>query len=156
MRRRGQTWAYWELSSSSKRDCKVYYEIRQAQLVWSRLYPKMTASYLTVSVTNESESKCSIIDKPLSQKRSTDENKWRSTEEDELECSKKKQNYAKNLVSYDVTNCLKVSNVWECGRDNPDVQCERACMANVENDYLFERSWHSQQISRSSWPKIVK
>ena len=50
----------------------------------------------------------------------------------------KKQKDANNEVAYDVTNYLNVSNVWGCGRDNPDVQCERACMANVDNDYLSD------------------
>ena len=45
---------------------------------------------------------------------------------------------AKNEVAYDVTNYLNVSNVWECGRENPDVQCDRACMANVDNDYFSD------------------
>ena len=32
-----------------------------------------------------------------------------------------------------MTNYLNVSNVFECGRNNPDVPYERACMANVDN-----------------------
>ena len=46
--------------------------------------------------------------------------------------------YAKNEVAYDVTNYLNVCNLFECGRDNPDVQCERACMANVYNVYFSD------------------
>ena len=46
-------------------------------------YTKMTAPYSTVNVTNESESKRSIVNKPLSQKRSADEKEFRSSEEDE-------------------------------------------------------------------------
>ena len=37
-----------------------------------------------------------------------------------------------------MTNYLNVSNVYECGRNNPDVQCERACMANVDNGYFTD------------------
>ena len=44
----------------------------------------------------------------------------------------------KNEVAYDVTNYLNVSNVYKCGRNNPYVQCERACMANVDNDYFSD------------------
>ena len=62
------------------------------------------------------------------------ENELCFTKRDESECSNEKQKDAKNEVSYDVTNYLNVSNVFECGRYNPDVQCERACMANEDND----------------------
>ena len=41
--------------------------------------------------------------------------------EDESECANEKQKDVKNEVAYDVTNYLNVSNVWECGIDNPDV-----------------------------------
>ena len=54
--------------------------------------------------------------------------------EDESECANEKQKDAKNEVAYDVTNYLNVSNVYKCGRNNPYVQCERACMANVDNE----------------------
>ena len=93
-------------------------------------YTKMTA----VNVTNKSESKRSIVNEKLSQKYSAKENELCFTKEDESECANEKQKDAKNEVAYDVTNYLIVFNVWECGRENPDVQCERACMANVEND----------------------
>ena len=84
-------------------------------------YTKMTAPYSTVNITNESESKRSIVSKPLSQKRSADKNELRSTKEDESECAKKKQKDAKNEVVCDVTNYFNVSNLFECGRNNPDV-----------------------------------
>ena len=35
-------------------------------------------------------------------------------------------------------NYFNVSNVWECGRNNPGVSCERACMANAENEYFTD------------------
>ena len=35
-----------------------------------------------------------------------------------------------------MTNYLNVFNVWERGRENPDVKCEIACMANIDNDYF--------------------
>ena len=54
-----------------------------------------------------------------------------------------------------MTNYLNVCNVFECRRDNPDVQCERACMANVKNDYFSDvldtlnkyQDCHSQRLS---------
>ena len=83
------------------------------------------------------------------------ENELCFTKEDESECANEKQKDAKNEVAHDVTNYLNVSNVWKCGRDNPDVQCERACMANVDNDYFPEvidtlneyQDRHSQRLS---------
>ena len=94
----------------------------------------MTAPSSNIVVTNESESKRSIVNEKLSQKYSVKENESCFTKKDESECSNEKPKDAKNEVTYDVTNYLNVSNVFECGRDNPDVQCERACMANVNND----------------------
>ena len=35
-------------------------------------------------------------------------------------------------------NYFNVSNVWECGRNNPGVSCERACMTNVDNSYFTD------------------
>ena len=66
------------------------------------------------------------------------ENELCFTKEDESECANEKQKDAKNEVAYDVTNYLNVSNVFECGRNNPDVSCERACMANVDNEYFTD------------------
>ena len=37
-----------------------------------------------------------------------------------------------------MTNYFNVSNVFECGRKNPDVSCERACMATEENEYFTD------------------
>ena len=38
----------------------------------------------------------------------------------------------KNEVACDVTKYFNVSNVSECGRNNPDVSCERSCMATED------------------------
>ena len=43
---------------------------------------------------------------------------------------------ADNDVACDVTNYFNLSNVLECGRNNPDVSCERACMATEDNEYF--------------------
>ena len=85
---------------------------------------------------NKNKSKRSIVNKPLSQNCSADENELCSTKEDESECTNKKQKDVNNEVACDVTNYLNVSNVFECGRNNPDVSCERACMATEENEYF--------------------
>ena len=37
-----------------------------------------------------------------------------------------------------MTNYFNVSNVFQCGRNNPDVSCERACMANEDNEYFTD------------------
>ena len=89
-------------------------------------YKEMTAPYSNVIVTNKSESKRSIVNEKLSQKYSAKENELCFTKEDKSECANKKQKDAKNEVAYDVTNYINVSNVYECGRNNPDVYCERA------------------------------
>ena len=101
----------------------------------------MTAPYLNVIVRNDSKSECSIlsekwsqsgstnkkkskrsiVNKPLSQKFSAKENELGSTKEDESECANKKQKDANNEVACDVTNYFNVSNVFECGRNNPEV-----------------------------------
>ena len=101
-------------------------------------YKEMTAPSSNIVVTNESKSKRSIVNEKLLQKCSAKENELCFTEEDESECSNKKQKYANNEVAYDVMNYLNVYNVYECGRNNSDVQCERACMANVDNVYFLD------------------
>ena len=35
-----------------------------------------------------------------------------------------------------MTNYFNISNVFECGRNNPDLSCERACMATEDNEYF--------------------
>ena len=142
----------------------------------------MTAPYSNVNVTNESESKRSIVNKRLSQSFSTNENKSKlsivneplshkysakdnklcSTKEDESECANTKQKYAKNEVACDVTNYFNVSNVFECGRKNPYVPCERACIATEENEYFTDildtlnkyQDRHVQRLSITNNMKI--
>ena len=95
-------------------------------------YKEMTAPSSNVNVTNEGESKRSIINEKLSQSGSTNENKPKrsivnepllqkcsakdnklcSTKEDESECVNKKQKNTKNEVACDVTNYFNVSNVY--------------------------------------------
>ena len=122
--------------------------MRSDKLNWydHRGYTKIISPYSNVNITNDGESKrsivykklsqsCSmnkkkskrsIVNKPLLQKCSADKNELRSTKEDESECANKKQKYSKNEVIYDVTNYFNVSNVFECGRNNPDASCERS------------------------------
>ena len=50
----------------------------------------------------------------------------------ESEYANEKQKDANNEVACDATNYFNVSNVFECGRNNPDVSCERACMATED------------------------
>ena len=119
-------------------------------------YKEITAPFSNVNVTNKSESKCSIVNEklsqscstnekkskhsivnePLSNKCSANENELFSTKEDKSECANKKQKDANNEVACDVTNHLNVSNAFECGRNNPDMSCERACMATEDNEYF--------------------
>ena len=47
---------------------------------------------------------------------------------------RKKQKDVNNEVACDVTNYFNVSNLFECERKNPDVSCERACMATEDNE----------------------
>ena len=35
-------------------------------------------------------------------------------------------------------NYFNVSNVFECGRNNPDLSCERECMDTEDNEYFTE------------------
>ena len=58
--------------------------------------------------------------------------------EDESECENKKQKDAKNEVACDVMNYFNVPNVFECGRNNPGVSCERACIATENNEYFTD------------------
>ena len=41
------------------------------------------------------------------------------------------------MVTYDVPN-LNISNVFECGRNNPDMSYERAYMATSDNEYFTD------------------
>ena len=88
--------------------------------------------------TNKNKSKRSIVNKSLSQNCSADENELRYTKEDKPECAIKKQKDANNKVACDVTNYFNVSNIFERGRNNPGVSCERVCMATEENEYFTD------------------
>ena len=77
---------------------------------------------------NENKPKRSIVNELLLQKCFAKEHELCSMKEDESECANKKQKCAKNEVACNVKNNFKVSNVFECGRNNPEVSCERACM----------------------------
>ena len=37
-----------------------------------------------------------------------------------------------------MTNYFNISNVFECGRNKPDMSCERACMATEGNEYFSD------------------
>ena len=102
--------------------------------------------------TNEKKSKCGIINKPLSQKCSADENELCSTKKD-----------PNNEVACDVTNYFNVSNVFECGRNNPDVSCGRVCMATEDNEYFWDildtlnkyQDHHGQRLSSKNLREAV-
>ena len=62
-----------------------------------------------------------------------------------------------------MTNCFNVSNVFECGRNNPDVSCERACMATEDNEYFSDiidtlkryQYFHGQRLSSKNLRESV-
>ena len=83
---------------------------------------------------NEGKSKQSIVNKPLLQNCSADENELCSAKEDKAECANKKQKDANNVVACDVTNYFNVSNTFERGRNNPDMSCEIVYMATEDNE----------------------
>ena len=85
----------------------------------------MTAPYSNVNVTNKGESKRSIVNEKLSQNCSAKENGLSFTNKDESEYANEKQKDANNEVACDVMNYFNVSNIFECGRNNTDVSCER-------------------------------
>ena len=72
-------------------------------MVRSRVYTKMTAPSSNIVVTNESESKRSIVNEKLLQKYSAKENELCFTKKDESECSNEKQKEAKNEVARSFT-----------------------------------------------------
>ena len=85
-----------------------------------------------------------------------------STEEDKSEYTITEQKDAGNEVTYDVPN-FNVSNVFECGRNNPDVSCERACMATEDNEYFTDildtlnkyQDRHGQRLSSKNIKEAV-
>ena len=85
MRRRGQTWSYWQLLLPSKTFCKVYDEIWYPQLAWLwRLYENDCSSS-NVNSTDENKSKRSISNEILSQNYYAEVDKLCSTEIDKSE-----------------------------------------------------------------------
>ena len=74
-----------------------------------------------------------------------------------------KQKDAKNEVACDVTNYFNVSNVFECGRNNPDVLCERSCTATEDNEYFLDiietlkrcQDRHGQRLSSKKFKEAV-
>ena len=62
-----------------------------------------------------------------------------------------------------MTNYLNVSNVFECGRNNYDVPCERACIDNVDNEYFIDvldtlneyQNRHGQRLSSKKLREAV-
>ena len=62
------------------------------------------------------------------------------TEEDKSECTITEQKDAENKVTYNVPYKFNVSNVFECGRNKPDVSYKRAYMAPEREEYFGEIS----------------
>ena len=58
------------------------------------------------------------------------------TEEDKSECTFTEQKDAENKVTYNVPYKFNVSNVFECGRNKPDVSYERAYMDTEGSEYF--------------------
>ena len=62
-----------------------------------------------------------------------------------------------------MTKYCNVSNVFECGRNNPDVSCERACMATEDNEYFTDiidtlnkyQDCHGQRLSSKKLKEAV-
>ena len=62
-----------------------------------------------------------------------------------------------------MTNYFNVSNVFECGRNNPDVSCERACMDTEDNEYFTDiletlniyQDLHGQRLSSKKLKEAV-
>ena len=75
----------------------------------------------------------------------------------------KKQKDANNEVVCNVTNYFNVSNIFECGRNNPDVSCEKSYMAAEDNGYHTEildtlnkyQDRHSQILSSKQLKEAV-
>ena len=94
---------------------------------------------------------------------SADENELCSTKEDESECPIKKQKDANNEVASDVTNYFNVSNVFECGRNNPDKSSERVYMVTEDNEYFMDiintlnkyQDFHGQILSSKKLKEAV-
>ena len=67
------------------------------------------------------------------------------------------------MVACNVTNYFNVSNVFECGINNPDVSCKRACMATEDNEYFTDilntmkryQDCHGQRLSSKKVKETV-
>ena len=63
-----------------------------------------------------------------------------------------------------MTNYFNVSNVFECGRNNPDVSGERECIATIDNEYFTEildtlneyQDYHGQRLSSKKLREAVR
>ena len=55
--------------------------------------------------------------------------------------------YAENEITYDVTYNSNVSNVFECGRNNPAVSYVRAYMATERGEYFTEMLDHINEYT---------
>ena len=63
-----------------------------------------------------------------------------------------------------MTNYFNVSNVFECGRNNSDVSCERACIATEDNEYFLDivdtlnkyQDCHDQRLSSKKLREAVR
>ena len=84
---------------------------------------------------NEDKSKGIIANKTFSHKYSADVENICPTEEYKSEWIITKQQDAGNQVIYDVPYGFNVSNVFGCGRNNPDVSYEQAYMATERDEY---------------------
>ena len=96
---------------------------------------------------NKDESKQSIVDENLLQNYSADVNKLCSTEEYKSECTIMEQKCADNEVTYNVPYDFNVFNIFEKGRNNPEVSYERAYMANERDEYFTEMIDHLNEYN---------
>ena len=78
--------------------------------------------------------KKSIVNENLSQNCSADKDELSYTEEGKPDCAIEKQKDANYEVTYDVTNYFKVSNIFECGRNNTGVSYEISYMATEDSE----------------------
>ena len=110
--------------------------MRAGTLNWhdSGCYTEMTAPSSNVYSKDEEESKRITVHKTLSHKYSADVEKLCSTDIDRSEYTITEQKDEGNEVTSDVPN-FNVSNIFKCGRNNPDVSYERAYMDTSGNGY---------------------
>ena len=106
--------------------------------------------------------KKSIVNKTLLQNYSADVENLCSTDIDKSECTFTQQKDEGNEVTYDVPN-FNVSNVFECGRNNPDVSYERSYMATSVYEYYTDildhlnkyMDCHGQRLSSKNLKEAV-